>query len=157
MSREVITTSILLIASVVAVSVVIMTMIPSIRDLSNSYTSVSVKLNEKVTTDIEIIFVKASSSDDSKVKVTLWVKNTGRTLNLALVEKSDLFISSSLDFVHLTLKDCYYNIENGDGDEYWEKGETLKIVTTDLTISRGEYEVTLVLYNGVKATDYFSW
>ncbi len=158
MAREVISTSILLIATVVAVSAAIMVILPAIKDLSHAYTSVAENLNERVETDIEIIFVKAVDNGTA-VDVHFWVKNTGRTIHLDLVANSDIFITSQSSFLHLTLRDdsVSYALENGDGDDYWEKGETLRVSARNLQLNSGEYELTFVLYNGVKACDWFSW
>ncbi|MET1123755.1 MAG: hypothetical protein ABWW66_00645 [Archaeoglobaceae archaeon] len=158
MSREVITTSILLIASVVAVTAAIMVILPAIKDLSHTYTSVATRLNEKVETDFEIIFVKAVQNS-SGVDVSFWVKNVGKPINIDLLNNSDVFIVSSSQFFHFTLTDpnVSYSIENGDGDSYWETGETLNVTATSLQLQSGVYELTLVLYNGAKESDWFSW
>ncbi len=159
MSREVISTSILLIATVIAVSAAVMVIIPTIRDLSHTYTSVAGNLNEKVETDMEIIFVKAVQNGEN-VDVYFWVKNTGETkIDLDLIARSDIFITSTSVFLHFTASDASvsYTIENGDSDSYWEKSETLRFNVTNLSLSSDEYTLTLVLYNGVKASECFSW
>jgi flagellar protein FlaG len=169
MAREVISTSILIIATVVAVSAAIMVIIPSIRDLSGSYASLAGNLNDKVETDIEIIFIKATpDATNTTVSVSFWVKNTGSNdIPDALIQRSDIFIYSSDRYLHFTPTDTQvsYIIENGDGDTDWEKSETLKIsienLSTDPNLSdslpSGEYTLTFVLYNGVEASDVFSW
>ncbi len=159
MSREVISISILLIATVVAVSVMVMAIIPTIRDLAHTYSSVAENLNEKVKTNIKIIFIKAVQNGTA-VDVYFWVKNTGETkINFDLIARSDIFITSTSVFLHFTAGDSSvsYIIENGDGDNYWEKSETLRFNVTGLSLSSDEYTLTFVLYNGVKASNCFSW
>lgn len=162
MAREVISTSILMIATVVAVTAAIIVILPAVKDLAHSYTSVSGNLNEKVETDIEIIFVKVTSNA-TKVNVYFWVKNTGSTrLDADLIRMSDIFFTSSTTYLHFTGSDTgvTFTIENGDGDEYWERGETLKVAVENIDANQmpqDEYLLTFVLYNGVRANDYFSW
>jgi len=162
MAREVISASILIIATVVAASAAIMVIIPSIRDLSGSYTSLARNLNDKVETDVEIIFIMVNNST-SYVNVTFWVKNTGNTrICDALINRSDIFIYSDNKYLHFTPTDSEvsYAIENGDGDDYWEKSETLRFAIENLdtdSLPQGEYILTFVLYNGVETSDLFSW
>ncbi len=163
MAREVISTSILIIATVVAVSAAIMVILPTVRDLSHSYVSVAGNLNEKVETDMEIIFIKVVPGTTT-VDVYFWVKNTGNTkLDTDLINMSDIFITSDSSFLHFTANDARVNftVQNGDGDEYWEKGETLNVVISGLSqdteLPPNEYVLTFVLYNGVKTSDSFSW
>lgn len=162
MAREVISTSILMIATIVAVSAAIMVILPTVKDLAHSYSSVSSTLNERVETDMEIIFIKVTSNTTA-VNVYFWVKNTGSNrLDTDLISMSDIFFTSNSAYLHFTPSDpgVSFTIENGDGDEYWEKGETLKFSVENINATQmpqDEYLLTFVLYNGVKASDYFSW
>jgi len=75
---------------------------------------------------------------------------------------SDIFFTSSTTYLHFTGSDTgvTFTIENGDGDEYWERGETLKVAVENIDANQmpqDEYLLTFVLYNGVRANDYFSW
>ncbi|WP_202320711.1 flagellin [Archaeoglobus neptunius] len=162
MAREVISTSILMIATVIAVTAAVMVILPAVKDLAHSYTSVSGNLNERVETDMDIIFVKVTNTSTT-VNVYFWVKNTGNTkLDTDLIRMSDIFLTSNSAYLHFTPSDpgVSFAIENGDGDNYWEKGETLRFSIENINASQmpqDEYLLTFVLYNGVKATDYFSW
>ncbi|WP_290597247.1 MULTISPECIES: flagellin [unclassified Archaeoglobus] len=162
MAREVISTSILMIATVVAVTAAIMVILPAVKDLAHSYTSVSGNLNERVETDMEIIFIKVTNTSTT-VNVYFWVKNTGSTrLDTDLIRLSDIFFTSNSAYLHYTGSDSdvSFTIENGDGDNYWEKGETLKFAVENINVAQmpqDEYLLTFVLYNGVRANDYFSW
>ncbi|AIY89708.1 hypothetical protein [Geoglobus acetivorans] len=151
--REVIETYILVIATVVAVSSVSLAMLPTVNDLAHSYVSLSNNLNDKVKTDFEIIF---SSANDTQV--TIWAKNTGDvSLSLDVINMSDVFITSSTDNYHYSFNspEVQTSIVNGDGDSYWDKGETL-MVSINTTLPQNEYSVVMILYNGVKASDVFS-
>jgi flagellar protein FlaG len=160
-AREVITTSLLVIASVVAVTAVLLSIFPTIREVSSSFTSLSKNLNDKVETDFEIIFIKAQSQTGT-ITLNFWMKNTGETkISQSLIENTDVFIVSSNTYLHYTLSDTNvsYTIENGDSDSYWEKTETMSVSIqniSDTEMPSGEYELTVVLYNGVKASDLFS-
>ncbi|ADB58437.1 hypothetical protein [Archaeoglobus profundus] len=153
MTREVITNALLVIATVVAVSIFTTAMIPSIRDMSNTYYSMTSKLGERVGTDIRIIFIE--STDTS---LTFWVKNIGTSrIAVPLLNLSDVFIVSNSTSYHFTLSDSSvsYSIENGDGDNYWEEGETLR-VNIDVSLPSGSYILNFVLYNGVGDSEVFS-
>ncbi len=162
MAREVISTSILMIATVVAVTAAIMVILPTVKDLAHSYSSVSGNLNDRVETDMDIIFVKVTNTSTT-VNVYFWVKNTGsKRLDMDALKLSDIFITSSSTYLHFTPSDndVSLTIENGDGDNYWEKGETLRVAIQNIDATQmpeDEYLLTFVLYNGVKASDYFSW
>ena len=151
--REVIETYILVIATVVAVSSVSLALIPTVRDLSNSYVSVSNNLNERIKTNFEIIFTSANDTH-----VNLWAKNTGDVnIKLDLVKMGDVFIVSNNQSYHFSLNsaDVQVYIANGDADEYWEKGETLAI-SIAVSLPPDKYTLYLVLYNGAKDEDVFS-
>ncbi|HIP58130.1 MAG TPA: hypothetical protein EYH00_02345 [Archaeoglobus profundus] len=151
MSKEVIVSALLVITSVVAVSIFATTMIPTISKMANTYSSLTTNLNEKISTDIEIIFVKANNSS-----VTFWVKNVGlHKIPISLLNLSDVFIISNNTMLHYTLSDLNYVIENGDNDEYWEYGETLK-VNVNIALNSGNYLLIFVLYNGIKDIETFS-
>jgi len=151
MSKEVIVSALLVITAVVAVSIFATTMIPTIGKIANTYSSLTTNLNEKISTDIEIIFVKANSSG-----VTFWVKNVGLyRIPKSFLNLSDVFIISNATMHHYTLSNLNYVIENGDNDEYWEYGETLK-VEANITLDKGNYILMFVLYNGIKDTETFS-
>ncbi len=153
MAKEVVTTSILMIAAVVAVTIAITVMMPAVRDLAHSYTSVSGKLSDRIQTDAEIIFVRTSEVDSS-TRIDVWIKNLGKSINVGLLEKGDIFITSDNYYRHIT--NFSVSIENGDSDSYWERGETAKIsFIVDDTLT-GDYTITYVFHNGVKISDVFS-
>lgn len=153
MAKEVVTTSILMIAAVVAVTVAITVMMPAVRDLAHSYTSVSGKLSDRIETDAEIIFTRTSDLGGNTT-IDFWIKNLGKAINSDLLSKGDIFIYSDNYYKHVT--NFHVSIENGDGDNSWERGETAKIsLTIEGTLS-GDFTLVYVFYNGVKVSDIFS-
>ncbi len=162
MSKEIISTAILVIAAVVAASAAVMVMMPTVRDLSVSYSSMASSLNKKVETDAKIVFVKAVSNVDN-VTVNFWVKNTGsQELPKAELNNSDIFIYSDNEYLHFTVDDSKvsYEITNGNGDDDWEEGETINFCIEDINstdLPSDEYTLSFVLYNGVKSQDVFSF
>ncbi len=162
MSKEIISTAILVIAAVVAASAAVMVMMPTVRDLSLSYSSMASSLNKKVETDTKIVFVKAVDNVDN-VSVNFWVKNTGsQELPQAELNNSDIFIYSDNEYLHFTVEDSKvsYEITNGDGDNDWEEGETINFCIEDIDsadLPSDEYTLSFVLYNGVESQDVFSF
>jgi len=153
MAKEVVTTSILMIAAVVAATVAITVMMPAVRDLAHSYTSVSGKLSDRIETDSEIIFIR-SSEFSGFTKIDVWLKNLGKSMNLDLLEKGDIFVYSDNYYRHVT--NFSVSIENGDGDGIWERGETAKISFVIEDQLSGDYTLVYVFYNGVKISEIFS-
>jgi flagellar protein FlaG len=152
MAKEVVTTSILMIAAVVAATVAITVMMPAVRDLANSYVSVSGKLNDRIETDAEIIFIKASSGTGTTVDI--WMKNLGKTINIDLLSRGDIFLYNQSFYRHIS--SFSVSIENGDADSYWERGETARISFSIEDQLSGEYTVVYVFYNGVRISETFS-
>jgi len=157
MAREVITASLLIIASVVAVAAMVNAVFPSIHKMTNSFDSLSSNMKEKIETNIDIIFINTNNS-----LLYLWVKNTGISkIPLDYFNKTDIFVYSSTNYWHAVFKGSTnpkwdYSIENGDGDNYWDQGETIEITVEFDTLPADEYKVNLILYNGLSVTDKFS-
>ncbi len=157
--REVITVSLLTISSVIGVIVLVNSIFPSVYQVSSSVSSVSTTLNEKIRTNIDIVFVIGDNATDT---VSLWVKNTGSSkISGKGIEMSDLFIYNTSIYKRIpyntgTRPYWIYTIENDDGDGYWDRGETINITAyLDFNLS-GEYTVVFILYNGASAKDTFS-
>jgi flagellar protein FlaG len=157
MAREVITTSLLVIASVVAVAALINAVFPSIHKMTNSFNSLANSMEEKIETDMDIIFITTNGNF-----VYFWVKNTGSSkVSLSYFNNSDVFIYSSSNYWRAVFEGTSnprwnYTVENGDGDGYWDSGETIKVTVEFDSLPSGEYKVTLVLYNGLSVSDIFS-
>ncbi|ABE51344.1 hypothetical protein [Methanococcoides burtonii] len=156
MSSEVLTTSILTIASIVAVIALINTVVPSINELSRSYSAISHEMGTEVKTDIDIIFISTQENN-----ISLWVKNVGSSrIPLSYLGMSDIFITSSSNSWHPYFENASaptwdYTLENGDGST-WDAGETIKTSIELDTLPSDTYNINFVLYNGVSGSDIFS-
>ena len=157
MSKEVITTAILMRASVVAVVGFVNAVLPSVYGSSESYTSLSKNMENQFKTDIDIIFIYPE--DDN---VSVWIKNAGSSsIPLSELKYSNVFIISSsgywnAGFESEPLPSWDYTLENGDGNDYWNRGETLKITIDFKNLQTDTYKINFFLSNGVSASDTFS-
>lgn len=165
MAKEVIVTAILLIASVIAVVAFVDAVIPSVYDLSNSYSSLANNLGDQFKTAIDIVFVHPDPPVNNISVVSVWVKNVGSTnIPLSKLQYSDVFVLSSSNywnpsFESSTRPSWNYTIVNGNGGDTWNRGETLKAslyFDSGSLPSNTTTQVTFFLYNGVSASDKFS-
>jgi flagellar protein FlaG len=163
MAKEVIVTAILLIASIIAVVVFVNAIIPSVYDLSYSYSSLADNMGDQFKTAIDIVFIYPNLTDNS---VSVYVKNVGSTnIPLSKLQYCDIFVLCSSNywnphFENNTAPSWNYTIENGNvgvGDT-WNPGETIKVYIKFDTIDKPKNttQLTFFLYNGVSATDKFS-
>jgi flagellar protein FlaG len=160
MAKEVIVTAILLIASVVAVVAFVDAIIPSVYDLSNSYSSLADNMGDQFKSAIDIVFIYPDPSGNN---VSVWVKNVGSTnIPLSKLRYCDIFVLSSSNywnprFESSTTPSWNYTLVNGNGDT-WNRGETIKasIYFDNGSLPSNTTQITFFLYNGVSASDKFS-
>jgi flagellar protein FlaG len=158
MSKEVITSAILVIVSVIAAVAFVNAILPSVYGLSESYSSVALTMEDQFKTDLDIIFIYPDGDD-----VYVWIKNVGSSdIPLSQLQLSDIFVMSSSGYWNPSFESASnpswdYTLENGDGDT-WNRGETIKVsIKFDADeLSSGIYKVTFFLYNGVSTSDTFS-
>jgi flagellar protein FlaG len=157
MSKEVIATALLLIASVIAVVAFVTAVIPSVYDVSSSYNSIANNMEDQFKTDIEIIFIYPEGDH-----VSIWVKNVGSSnIPLSKLQYSDVFIMSPSNYWNPAFEanltpSWDYTLVNGKGDT-WMKGETIKAeVSFNETLPSNNYQISFFLYNGISASDKFS-
>jgi archaeal flagellar protein FlaG len=162
MASEVISTALLMIATVVAAVALINAVFPSIYGMSGSIQAVTNNVNDRMKTEIQFIYETPDSSGNS---LAAWVKNTGQTqMTPGELNDSDLFISDAdgvmqLASLNSSTAPCWtYTIENGNGNGIWGPGETLEInLNTNQPFVQGNnYDIRLVLYNGAYCEDSFS-
>lgn len=158
MAKEVITTAILLIASVIAVVAFVNAVIPSVYELSNSYNSIAGTMEDQFKTDMDIIFVYPGENN-----VSVWIKNVGTSsIPLSKLNYSDVFVLSSTNywnpgFESNSTPSWNYTFVNGDlNGDAWNHGETLRAEINFDTLPSDSYQITFFLYNGVSASDKFS-
>jgi flagellar protein FlaG len=157
MSKEVIATALLLIASVIAVVAFVTAVIPTVYDLSSSYNSIANNMEDQFKTDIEIIFIYPEGDH-----VSVWIKNVGSSsIPLSKLQYSDVFIMSPSNYWNPSFESNStpswdYTLVNGAGDT-WKKGETIKAeVSFNETLPSNNYQISFFLYNGISASDKFS-
>ncbi len=156
MSKEVITTAILVMASVIAAVAFVNAILPSVYSLSGSYSSVAQSMEDQFRSDIDIIFIYPDENN-----IYVWVKNVGSSnIPLSQLEFCDIFIMSSSDYCNPEFESgsnpsWSYTLVNGEGDT-WDRGETIKATITLDSLPSDLYKITFFLYNGVSTSDTFS-
>ncbi|MCQ1535939.1 hypothetical protein FTO70_09655 [Methanosarcina sp. KYL-1] len=160
MAKEVIATALLVMTSVIAVVAFVNAVLPSVYDLSNSYTSIASNMEDQFKTDMDIIFIYPEGNN-----VSVWIKNVGSSnVPLSQLQYSDVFIISSSGyhnpgFESASFPSWSYTLENGDSGDTWNRGETLKVAITfndGDPLAAGTYKISFFLYNGVSVSDTFS-
>lgn len=156
---EVISNVLLTIGAIIAVSILIAAVYPSVQRMGDTSSAMTKSMSEKMATKINIIH-------ESKVNTTtvdIWLKNIGKqTVGSDALESSDLFFGPKGNFTRATYNGAStpswtYTLENDSGEGNWDPQETLKVrlVYTE-TLTSQNYYVKMVLFNGVFAEDYFS-
>jgi archaeal flagellar protein FlaG len=161
MAKEVIVTAILLIASVVAVVAFVNAVIPSVSDLSYSYSSLADKMGDQFKTSIDIVFIYPNTTENN---VSVWIKNVGSTnIPLSQLRYCDVFVLSSSNYCNPRFESSTrplwnYTLVNGNGGDTWNRGETIKasIYFDNASLPTNTTQITFFLYNGVSASDEFS-
>ncbi len=164
---KVITTMLLIMASVVATVVVVNAVLPSIQRTSSDIVAASDVVGTRLRSDFKIIETSGIASNDY---VDIWAKNVGAS-NIPSLEKLDIFFGETGNFERITYDDedtcpnpappprtenCWqYSLEN---DTKWAPYATVRItvyLTYDLQTST-DYVSTIVLPNGISATRVFT-
>jgi flagellar protein FlaG len=160
MSETVITTAIITIACIICAGMLVSAIYPAMYRATSSVVQTSSKLGERIETSIDII----AEANDTSQHAYIWVKNTGAS-EIPQVENSDLFFGKIKEFQRIPFNSspsapapCWsYAIENDDGNQRWDVGETLNItINASTPITSGTYYVKIVLYNGISDEDKFS-
>jgi archaeal flagellar protein FlaG len=156
MAKEVIVTSILIIASVVAVVAFVNAIIPSVYDLSHSYSSLANNMGDQFRTSVDIIFVYPEGNN-----ISVWIKNVGsENIPLSKLRYCDFFILSPSKYWNPTFESgspsWNYTLVNGEEGDTWNSGETIMASIYFDSLPSNNYKITFFLYNGVSASDEFS-
>jgi archaeal flagellar protein FlaG len=167
MASEVISTALLLIASVIACVALINAIYPSLYTATSSITSMTNTVNDRMKSEVRFIYSTGDTSSGNTIDV--WVKNIGSNRiflsqagNIDIFYGRDTGVMTHTSYTNGTLgQDTWqYTIENDAGDiGVLDPGETLHITirTTDAFIApTDQYRVRLVLANGVYCEDSFS-
>ena len=158
-SGAVVTEAILTVTAVIVASAFTLTILSSFSSLDSGYQSVVDSANERLLTDIKVIFA-VNTTEGARI----WVKNIGvMEVTSDLISKSDLFFGpvgecKRIRFDGDTTPRWEYELCNDcDGDGNWDSGETLEItVYWGSSLSEGDYNVEFSLYNGVSDEYRFS-
>ncbi len=153
---KVITSGLLIIASIVAAIALINAVIPAMGKSSSALITANASASDRIKTDIEIIH---ATGDTAAKTVTVWVKNIG-SITIKDITASDIFLDTPTSVSHLAytsgcVSDCWdYALEGGASD--WRFTKTVKFTLTLASLSTGVYSVRVSVFNGVSADKDFS-
>ena len=154
--EKAISSSLFIIASVVATIALINAVLPALGKSSGALVSANAAASDRIRTDIEILH---ATGDTSAKTVTFWVKNIGTT-TIKDITVSDIFLDtpssvSRLSYTSGCSSDCWDCALEG-GATVWKQSETVKFTLTMSTLESGVYSVRLSVFNGVSADKDFS-
>jgi archaellum component FlaG (FlaF/FlaG flagellin family) len=172
--QVVISTAILLIATIIAASVFTAAALSELYTFQNTFKEVGSKNQAAYESSISII---GETNETKEGQIIVWVKNTGTTsFTMSGADGDpqywDLFITfpngAYTRFPYSSTTGCSagqdgncFNVmllNDVSGTGIWATGETIQLtITTSQTITAGSYQVSLSLSNGVTAQDTFSF
>ena len=163
MSSTVISEAYLVIASVVALSLISGAILLNLQELKSAQVDSTRMLKHKIRVDIKIVFATA---DQGSSTAYLWVKNVGaESIPSDLVPQGDLYFGPAggaryvpYDATGATAPSWTFTIVNDvDGDGRWDPGETIEVaVTWDSPLGAGDYYVRFSVFTGDYDEYYFS-
>ncbi len=166
-----ITTALLVIAGVVAAIMVVNAVFPAITRSSNSIVRTAQKMDERIETQISIVYgaaemnasgVWTDTDSDGYFDVWVWVKNVGSARILG-ADQSDVFFGKEGNFQrvpHTSDTSGYprwtYSLENG---AEWNNTTTAKLNLTyySTSLSSDTYTVKVVTPSGAYDSYFFSF
>ena len=167
---KVLSTILLIIASLVCVVLAINVIYPATSISSSALSSISVQMGDRIKSQTAIVHatgeldqygVWQDTNLDGDFDIFIWVKNIGVT-TVDNAENSDLFIGSDGDWSRILHEDWAggateswnYTIENG---VEWGQETTMLIeVSYDTPLSSGDYSIKLIIPNGISDEYHFS-
>lgn len=154
---KVIVTGLLIIGSVTAALVVILTIGPSVSNSSQSVLQTQREASVRIKTDIEIIAVAANSSG---TLIDAWVKNVGVAPIMGLSTSDVFVVTAGVRY------DSMVYATSGDNtwtelppDSTWERGQTLHMAITlpaGDPLTSGNHTIRVSTPNGIIAERVFS-
>lgn len=153
--EKAISSAMLIIASIVAVTALINAVIPAAGKSSGALLTANSEAADRINTDIAIVHATGNSTTNT---ITVWVKNIGNK-NIDPVTSSDIIVTTPSDVLRLAYDsgcsdECWdYSIEEGGSD--WDKSATVKF-TLSTSVVTGVYNVKVSVVNAVSATKDFS-
>jgi archaellum component FlaG (FlaF/FlaG flagellin family) len=168
---KVLSTILLMVAAVVCVTLVINAVYPAITSSSGALSTASARMNERIRSQVEVINAAGELDGDGDWQDTnsnnyfdlfVWMKNIGAE-TVVDIKRCDVFIAGN-QTVWAWIPHAYYAegaypqwdyvVENGDD---WSTTTTLRIeISYESPLSSGEYNVKVLIPNGVSDEYYFS-
>ncbi|MCB2171491.1 flagellin [archaeon] len=154
---SVVSEGIILVAVVVAASMISFTLINGINDIQSSTLTSTKEIGDTIKTSIKI--VHAVNTSDTQFKI--WVKNVGSTsIHEIEIEQADLYFGKLDEFQIYQYQASGFGWTYtilGDSATRWTPQSTLEILLTlENPVTDGDYFVSFTTHNGVKDDDYFS-
>ena len=168
--QVVVSTAILLIATIIAASVFTAAALSELYTFQNTFREVGSKNQAYYETSITIIGeAKGSASGE----IDVWVKNTGTTSFTITASGDPQYWDVFITFPGGTYTRFPYGssctaggspcfavtlLNTGGGTATWETGDTVQLsIFTNVSLQSGAYQVSLSLSNGATAQDNFSF
>ena len=157
---KVITTALLVIASIVAAIALINAVLPALGKSTSALATANSEAAARIKTDIDVIH----ATGDTSGTITVWVKNVG-TQVIHSVKDSDVIITKPsaaggvkrLSYTSggcTSPSECWdFTIEDSAPD--WSRADTVKFTLTT-SVTSGSYTISIAAPNGVNATKDFS-
>jgi hypothetical protein len=158
---KVITTGLLIIASVAAAIALINAVIPAMSESSSALVAANSSAADRIRTDIEVVHVASDTSAPGEDQIIVWVKNVGPN-KIAPIESSDIFLNLPSTIKHLSYGSSsgaeYWDYTIEDGTE-WTQGVTVRMTAhlANGSVTSGTYSVSISVYNAVSASKDFSF
>ncbi len=168
---KVLSTVLMTIAGVVCVIMVINAVYPAVTSSSSSMSSATSIMNDRIRSQIEIVHAAGEllgngthqdTNSNGKFDVFVWVKNVG-VETIDTPKSCDVFIlgNSTIwswiphsDYASGGYPQWTYNQETGTE---WTRATTIKIdIEYGANLQSGEYEVKVLIPNGISDEYYFS-
>tara|TARA_B100000315_G_scaffold255372_1_gene298566 strand:- start:8464 stop:8931 length:468 start_codon:yes stop_codon:yes gene_type:complete len=153
--EKVISTALLIIASVVASLALINAVMPALGKSSSALVTANKSAAERIKTDIDIVH---ATGDTGTNTVTVWVKNIGPQV-IKVISDSDVFLTKPSSVVRLPYGDgcssnCWdFTIEGSSVD--WSQAVTVKF-TLYTAMAVGTHTISVAVFNAVSASKDFS-
>lgn len=156
---KVITTALLIIASVIGAVALTNAFLPAVNRGSGAILVSSAGVAERVKTDVAIVF---ASGNAAAVEVRFWAKNVGAQ-EVKAIDKSDLFLTTPSEIKRITYNascaiaapECWSYAFEG-GATAWVQATTIKVTVRLNTLPAGQYTIKFVVPNGASAEKVFS-
>ncbi len=154
---SVVSEGIVLVAVVVAASLLSATFLTGIVDLQSSTMSSTRDIGDTIKTSVKV--VHAVNISNTVIKV--WVKNIGSVpLYSGHIEKCDVYFGEAGNFQYYSYQAAgvgwRYTLLDQSSDK-WNPQDTLEVtLTSGSSFSKGDYFVSFATHNGVNDEEYFS-